>query len=83
MNAANLSAEALAYFLALAGDAGNWAGQPLIGGNVPTTKATEGYLTDLKKKGFVTTTIDEGCTWCSFTDEGRALAAANGVTIRD
>ena len=78
---AALSPEALAYFLAHARDAGNWSGSPLVGGNVPQTKAADGYLTACKKAGVLTTFVDDGDSWICFTDAGVALAAANGVAI--
>jgi len=70
-----------ALFLAYAKDAGNWSGTPLVGGNVGGSKEDRGNLTDLKKKGLITTFRDEGCDWLSFTPAGKAYAAELGVPI--
>ena len=47
----DLTDDSLKLFLALANDAGNWNGMPMIGGNVCNTKAELGNLSDLKKRG--------------------------------
>ena len=57
-------------FLELLQDAGNWSGSPLV----ECTPEERGHLTDLKKHKLLTTHIDEGCTWASFTEKGLALA---------
>lgn len=76
-----LTAASLELFKALAKDAPNWAGSPLLGGNVATDAASRGNVTDLKSKGLITTFRDEGCTWVDFTAAGRELAAAHGIAI--
>ena len=53
----------------LANEAPNWSGSPLL---PDLKKKEEGYLTDLKKKGLITTDIDEGCVWVYFTQCGEA-----------
>jgi len=68
-------------FIELANDAGNWSGTPLFGGNVGDEVSDKGNLTDLKKKGLVTTFEDEGCSWVVFTEVGKAYAAENGVDL--
>lgn len=76
----NLTADSAALFTALIEDAGNWSGQPLIGGNVEMTKARKGNLTDLVKKGLLTVVDDgEGHTYAAFTMAGVELAAAMGL----
>ena len=70
-----------ALFLAYAEDAGNWSGTPCVGGNVGGSKADAGNLTDLKKKGLVTTYRDEGCEWVVFTPVGVEFAKANGIEL--
>lgn len=83
-NNANLSASCLAYFLALAADAANWSGAPCLGANVTQGRRENGFLTDLKKKGLLTTQKDEdGWEWVYFTDAGKDLAAAHGHAIDD
>jgi hypothetical protein len=72
----------LKVFLAYARDAGNWSGTPLVGGNVGGGTAERGNLTQLKQAGLITTFYDEGCTWITFTDAGKALAASNGVDLK-
>ena len=70
-------------FMAYAEDAGNWSGTPLVGGNVPATKEATGNLTDLKRKGLLTTWEDVNEVWIRFTDEGVAYAAQHGVADLD
>jgi hypothetical protein len=79
----NLTQDSLALFLAYAADAGNWGGNPLVGGNVILNSETadRGNLTQLKKAGLLTTWRDEGCTWINFTKEGKALAAEHGMDL--
>jgi len=45
------------------------------------TNEERGNLCDLKKRGLVTTDNDEDIIWVQFTDEGKALAKANGYNI--
>lgn len=73
----NISKDSLNLFIALASDADNWNGQPLI----DITKEQRGNLSDLKKKGLITTFRDDGCDWADFTDDGIALAAEHGISI--
>lgn len=68
-------------FMAYAEDAGNWSGMPLVGGNVPATKEAAGNLTDLKRKGFITTFQDAGEAWICFTDAGIAYAEKHGCDL--
>jgi hypothetical protein len=72
----------LELFLSLANDAANWSGIPLLGGNVATDKQLRGNLTDLKKKGLLTTFKDEGEIWVHFTEAGKALAAEHGISLQ-
>lgn len=77
-----LTPSSLALFLDYANDAGNWGGTPLVGGNVGgDLKAERGNLTDMKKKGYITTASEDGDTWVCFTAKGKALAAEHGITI--
>jgi hypothetical protein len=73
----------LKVFTAYAKDAGNWSGQPLIGGNVGGSKEERGNLTQLKKAGLITTFRSDGLDWMSFTDKGKELAASMGINIFD
>lgn len=68
-------------FLAYARDAENWAGTPLIGGNVGGGKEERGNITQLKRAGLVTTFNDEGFTFVQFTPAGIAYAKENGVEV--
>ena len=77
----NLSAESLAYFLALASDAGDWGGTPLIGGNVAQGETENGYLTACKKAGLIGTFKSDGQTWAKFTPQGVCLAAEHGIEL--
>lgn len=84
MNAkTTLTPASLALFLCYAKDAGNWSGQPLVGGNVKQGMAANGNLTDLKKAGLLTTFKSDGEAWISFTAAGKALAEQNGVDVID
>lgn len=76
-----ITAESLRVFLAYANDAGNWSGQPLVGGNVGGGPEERGNLTQLKRAGLIKTFVDEGDTWLYFTTEGVALAAEHGVDL--
>jgi hypothetical protein len=67
----------LKLFIALANAAGDWNGEPLFEGG----KAERGNLTQLKRTGLVTSFTDEGCTFVSFTDAGKALAADHGIEL--
>lgn len=68
-------------FFAYAEDAGNWNGQPLVGGNVGGSKEDRGNLTQLKKAGLIETDYDqyEDLTWIRFTDAGKEFADYLGV----
>ena len=64
-------------------DACNWSGEPLVGGNVGREPGDKGNLTDLKRKGLVTTFAEDPgdqpvgarpCSWLSFTTLGYAYA---------
>ena len=76
-----LTNESDKFFRELAEDAVNWNGSPLLDGNVRTNKALRGNVTDLKKKGLITTELDEGNTWVYFTDKGRELAEDLGIDL--
>ena len=73
----------LDLFLAYARDAGNWSGNPLVGGNVGGSKEERGNLTQLKQAGLIDTFVSDGFTWISFTDAGRTFALKHGVEIKD
>ena len=68
-------------FEAYARDAGNWGGNPLVGGNVGGSKEERGNLTQLKRAGLITTQVDEGNTWISFTPDGIQYAASLGIDL--
>lgn len=72
-----------ALFLEFARDAGNWSGQPLVGGNVGGSKEDRGNITQLKKAGLITTSVSDGLTWIAFTASGILYARAEGVEMED
>ena len=85
-----LTDESRKLFFAYFKDADNWSGQPLVGGNVGRNPADKGNLTDLKRKGLVTTYAEEPgdqpfgappCSWLSFTKLGYAFALACDPTL--
>lgn len=77
----SLTEESLKLFLLYANDAGNWNGNPLVGGNITHTQKDNGNLTDLKKKGLLTTFRSDGYDWIEFTAAGIAFAALHGIEI--
>ncbi len=81
MTTINITEQSKALFLAYAEDAGNWSGNPLVGGNVGGSKEDRGNLTQLKRAGLLTTFKDEGCNWIEFTELGKQYAAENGIVI--
>ena len=55
----------------------------MVNGNVSVSQAQKGNLSDLKKAGLLTTTLDDGCTWVDFTDAGIEYAVQNGIHRND
>jgi len=56
-------------------DAANWAGTPLVGGNVGRNDDSDkGYVLNMKKRGWITTWEDDGDVFMDFTEEGEAVA---------
>lgn len=82
-NNINLTPTSLALFLAYAKDAGNWSGQPLIGGNVYNNPNKDrGNITQLKKAGLIITHRENSyLTFIEFTPAGKALALSHGIEI--
>jgi hypothetical protein len=77
-----LTPAVVARFVAYAKDAGNWGGNPVIGGNVGGDPADKGYLANMKKAGLIRTTEYEPGDFCiEFTDKGRAFAQQHGVAL--
>ena len=79
----NITPTSLALFVAFAQDSGQWAGVPLIGGNVDVGPALRGNLTQLKKAGLVQTDYDsvENLTWLMFLPAGEAFATELGIDL--
>ena len=73
-----LTADSLALFLALARNAGNWSGTPILD---ELTADQKGNLSDLKKKKLIRVFLHEGCRFAEFLPAGDALALAHGVDI--
>lgn len=76
-----ITEKSLEVFLMYAKDAGNWGGNPWIGGNVGGSKEERGNLTQLKQAGLIRTQQEGGDSFIIFTEEGKALAAQHGVSI--
>jgi len=72
-----LTAASLELFLALANDAGNWGGTPLV----EVTPAERGNLTQIKRAGLLTTGEDDGCVFAWFTPAGVAFAGQHDVDL--
>ena len=66
------------FFLHIAAEAVDWDGVPCLDDLTPAEK---GYVCNMKKQGLIETHKVDGCLWAYFTDEGRALAAENGIEI--
>jgi len=83
MSKSSLAENAKQLFVMYVNDAGNWSGEPLVGGNVSLlgSKEDRGLLTHLKRAGLVTTFVDEGNSWIQFTDAGKAFAAELGLSL--
>ena len=81
MSQTEITPQSLKVFLAYAGDAGNWGGTPLVGGNVDGGPEERGNLTQLKRAGLIQTSRDDGATFVHFTPAGEALAAEHGVPL--
>jgi len=79
----NITEKSKDVFTRFANDAGNWAGMPLIGGNVDITKEERGNLTQLKKEGLIRTEYDslERLTWVCFTENGERYAIELGICL--
>ena len=73
----DLTPASLALFLRFAQQAPHWNGTPIL----DITAAERGNLTDLKKNGLIATFKDDGCDWVEFTEQGKQLAAQNGIEI--
>lgn len=78
---APLTAASLDLFLAYAEDAGNWAGNPWVDGNVTLGADGRGNLTDLKRKGLLETGSDGRDAYIVFTAAGVALAAEHNIDL--
>lgn len=76
-----ITARSLALFLDYAQDAGNWSGEPLVGGNVGSNAEDRGNLTQLKRAGLLTTFRDGRQAWVQFTPLGKRLAAEHGIVL--
>jgi hypothetical protein len=66
----HMTENTLKLFKSLWDDRYNWNDEPLYGGG----QVDNGNLLDLKKKGYITTFMDEGAVFVQFTSEGRAYA---------
>lgn len=76
---ATMSKGCLDLFAALINDAGNWSGNPPLNANVVTTNADRGYVTHLKKIGFIGTSWDDESriSWVHFLPAGIEYAIEN------
>jgi len=74
-----LSPSSEALFIRLVQDAGNWSGEPMLGGNFDIDEAAKGNITDLKRKKLITTYTDRGDVFVQFTASARELANSLGL----
>lgn len=72
-----------ALFMEYARDADNWDGNPWVSeGNVRCGRQRRGNVSDLIKKGLITTDeYEPGSDYVVFTDEGKRYAASHGVDL--
>ena len=70
----DLTPASLALFKSLVEDAGNWSGTPLVEVDVHE----RGNLTQLKRRGLLTTFTDRNDVFAVFTDKGRLFAELLG-----
>ena len=77
----SLTPVSLKLFLDYANDSWNWAGTPLVDGNISGSKELRGNLTNLKKNGLIETFRNDGCTWIQFTEKGVEFAKSHGVEV--
>ena len=80
-----LTEESKALFVQYVEDAGNWSGTPLGGGNVASSMKNNGHITDMKKKGLITTfehefNRGEFQTFMQWTQKGIDYARSIGLT---
>lgn len=76
----DLTTGSLNLLIELWRDRGNWNGMPLWDPPFQEARVANGHLTDLKKKGYVTTEEDyenPSLVWVSFTDKAAALFVVN------
>lgn len=78
-NTTPMTPATMKLFEMLCVDAPNWSGSPLIGGNFDFGKAERGNLSDLKKRGLVTSDGE----YVDFTEAGIALARELGIWHMD
>lgn len=76
-----ITEESKRVFIAYAKDAVNWAGHPLVGGNVGGSKEERGNLTQLKRAGLINTSSDGKDMFIDFTEAGRKYAEELGIDI--
>lgn len=83
MRDTEITETSLQFFKELAGDANDWDGTPLLGGNVVMTKELRGNLTQLKHEGLLITEKADGHDWIRFTEKGRDFARELGIWMSD
>lgn len=66
-----------ALFKSIVDDLPNWSFMAPTFNHADSAK--RGNLTNLKRRGLITTCQDEGISWISVTDEGKAVAKATGI----
>jgi len=75
----------LGRFLEYAADARNWDGSPWVkhaNVNGAGTPANNGYICNMKKRGWITThEVEPGEAVIKFTDAGKAVAATWGISL--
>lgn len=72
----NITLQSNEVFRRYAEEANDWAGSPMVDGNVEE----RGNLTQLKKAGLITTFMSDGIKWLCFTSTGKMYAEELGIS---
>jgi len=73
-----LSPECRDFLFELLRDSVNWSGTPMVD---LVDRKEKGFLTNLKKAGFLTTFRDEGIQWVEWTEKTKEYASENEINL--
>ncbi len=84
--AVKITEQSKTLFVAYVEDSPNWAGSPMVGGNVGAEEKDKGNLTQLKKAGLLETCPDgdrPDIMWITFLRRGIDYAKELGIVEAD